>query len=199
MFTKLPAAIVDTILTRLAALFLSGAAGDVAAARQAAAQMLAAYRPETEDEFRLAAQIISFSFHVLEALAQAADPNLPINRVLRLRSGAVSLSRESDKAQRRLDQLQTARRTDISPPAPQVKPIQAEPEVAEPKIEKALNLIQDTRAVADVAKSSGQTWNQTNEERERDRRIAASLQRAEARVAAMAAAQAGTVPTNARA
>jgi hypothetical protein len=66
--TTLPAAILETILTRLAALFLTGAAGDLTAARQAAAQMLGAYRRETEDEFRIAANIIGFSFHALEAL-----------------------------------------------------------------------------------------------------------------------------------
>ena len=43
----LPAAVLETILTHLAALFLTGAAGDMIAAREAAAQMLSAYHPET--------------------------------------------------------------------------------------------------------------------------------------------------------
>jgi hypothetical protein len=60
--TGLPTAIVQTILTSLTALFLAGAAGDLTATRQAAAQMLGAYHPETEDELRLAANIIGFSF-----------------------------------------------------------------------------------------------------------------------------------------
>jgi hypothetical protein len=88
----LPAAILDTILGRLSLLFLSGAGGDTAAARLAARQMLAIYQPETEDEFRLAAQIVSFSFHALEALSQAASPDMPLTRILRLRSSAVSLT-----------------------------------------------------------------------------------------------------------
>jgi hypothetical protein len=46
----LPGAILETIVTRLAALFLAGAAGDMTAARQAAAQMLSAYHSETEVE-----------------------------------------------------------------------------------------------------------------------------------------------------
>ena len=176
----LPAAVLETILTRLAALFLTGAAGDITAARQAAAQMLAAYHPETEDELRLAANVIGFSFQALEALGQAATPDMPLTRILRLRGSAVSLSRESHKAQRRLDQLQKARREGI--------PAETQPEPAqpEPKIEKALGLIEDTRTVTVAAKAQGLTWTQAYEQRQRDLRIAASLKRAEARVAAQA-------------
>ena len=89
-----------------------------------------------EDELRLAANIVSLSFQALEALSQAATPDMPLTRTLRLRGGAVSLSRESHKAQRRLDKLQTARRAGI--------PAEAQPNPAqpEPKIEKALDLIE---------------------------------------------------------
>jgi hypothetical protein len=108
---SLPVAVLDTILGRLDILFLTGAAGDLNSARHAARQMLSSYLPETEDELRLAAEIVGFSFHALEALGQAAGPDMPLTRILRLRGSAVSLSRESHKAQRRLDQLQNARRT----------------------------------------------------------------------------------------
>ncbi len=176
----LPAAVLETILTHLAGLFLTGAAGDMTAAREAAAQTLSAYRPETEDELRLAANVISFSFQALEALSQAASPDMPLTRTLRLRGSAVSLSRESHKAQRRLDKLQTARRAGI--------PAEAQPEPAqpEPKIEKALDLIKDTRTVAVAAKAQGLTWTQAYKQRQRDLRIAANLRRAEARVSAQA-------------
>ena len=176
----LPGAILETILTRLAALFLTGAAGDMTAARQAAAQMLAAYHPQTEDELRVAANTIAFSFQALEALGQAATPDMPLTKILRLRGSAVSLSRESYKAQRRLDQLQNARREGI--------PAETQPEPAqpEPKIERAIDLIEDTRTIAVAAKAQGLTWTQAYEQRQRDQRIAASLKRAEARVAAQA-------------
>jgi hypothetical protein len=176
----LPAAVLETILSHLAALFLTGAAGDMIAAREAAAQMLSAYHPETEDELRLAANVISFSFQALEALSQAASPDLPMTRTLRLRGSAVSLSRESHKAQRRLDKLQAARRAGI--------PAATQPESAQPeaKIEKALDLIQDTRTVTVAAKAQGLTWTQAYEQRQRAARIAAGLKRAEARVAAQA-------------
>jgi hypothetical protein len=171
-----PAAVLETILTRLAALFLIGAAGDMEAARQAALQMLGAYHPETEDELSLAAHIISFSFQALEALGQAAAPDLPLTRILRLRGGAVSLSRESAKAQRRLTQCQQDRRK--ATPAESVQP--------SAKIEKAVELMQESGQVAAAAKANGLTWTQAYEQRQRDVRIAASIKRAEARVAMQA-------------
>ena len=171
--------ILDTILTHLAALFLNG---DPIAARQAAAEMLEAYHPRTDDERRLAAQIVAFSFQSLQALGQAATPDLPLTRVLRLRSGAVSLTREAEKAERRLEQLQKARR--------EGKQIQPQPAQQAPQIEKAIDLIKDTAKVATAAKVNNQTWTQAYEERQREQRIQASIKRAEAKVAAIALAEA---------
>ena len=183
----LPAAIVETILTHLAGLFLTGAAGDMTAARQAAAQMLAAYHPETEPELSLAAQIVSTSFHALDALGQAAAPDLPLTRVLRLRGGAVSLSRESHKAERRLDQLQKARQKDAK--------LHPEPAPPEPKIETALDVTPDTSRTTVAAKANGPIRAQVHDQPQQDARIAASLKRAEARVAAHAEiAAAATLP-----
>jgi hypothetical protein len=158
--TTLPAAILDTILTHLAAFFLTGAAGDPTTARHAAAQMLAAYHPQTEDELRLAASIIGFSFQALEALAQSAAPNLPITRILRLRGSAVSLSREAHKAERRLAQLQK--------PRPQPIPI---------KTEEAAAPIETPTKTA--PKPNGQSWTRMYEQRQRDIRLAARLKKAE--------------------
>src|ERR1700757_547068 len=93
----------------IALLLLEGAGGDMDNARHAAAATLSAYDPQTEAELRLAARIISFSLQAGEALAQAADPDMPLTRVLRLRTGAVSLSREATKAERHLEQLREAR------------------------------------------------------------------------------------------
>jgi hypothetical protein len=175
-----PAAILETILARLAVLFLTAAGGDTEAARQAALHMLHAYHPETEDELRVAANIVVFSFQALEALSQAAAPDLPLTRILRLRSGAVSLSRESAKAERRLAQLQKARQQGLEPE------IQPEPAQLPPKVEKPLALIRDTNTVAAAAKANNLTWTQAYEQRQRDARIAASLKRAEALVSAKA-------------
>ena len=181
----IPAAILETILIRLAALFLTGAGNDHAAARDAAARMLEAYHPQTEDELRLAANIVSFSFQALEALAQAAAPDLPITRILRLRGGAVTLSRESAKAERRLLQLQKSRHQPAQEQAVQAHP---EPIQPAPKVEQAVALVQDTARVTIAAKAKNLTWTQAYAERQRETRIAASLKRAEAKFGTQASA-----------
>src|SRR6185437_15554369 len=83
----LPEALLKTILHQIAILLLDGAGGNMEAAWSAAASTLRA----------------------CEALAQAADPAMPLTRILRLRTGAVSLSREAEKAERRLEKLREAR------------------------------------------------------------------------------------------
>jgi hypothetical protein len=176
----IPAAILETVLARLAPLILTGAAGDMNAAREAASQMLTAYDPQTLDELNLSANIVGFSFQALEALGQAATPGMPLTRTLRLRGGAVSLSRESHKAQRRLDRLQAARRAGIRAET------QPEPTQPEPKIEQALDLIGDTSKIAAAAKTKSLTWTQAYEQRQRDNRLAGSRKRAEARIAEQA-------------
>jgi hypothetical protein len=174
--TTFPAAVIETILARLAMIFLAGASGDNSAARQAAQQMLIAYNPQTEDELCLAANIISFNFQALEALGQAANPDQPITRVLRLRSGAVSLSREAEKARRSLSQLQKARQQAQQAEAPQPEPVMPQ---ARHRIPAAA-----VRTDSEYARA------QAEEDRQRDLRIAAALKRHEARLAA-ASSQAG--------
>jgi len=165
--TTIPAAIIETILTRLAALFVTGAAGDMTAARDAASQMLAAYHPETLAELTLAASIISFTFQALEALSQAADPDKSLTRIIRLRGSAVTLSRESTKAATQLAQLQKSRHQ----PSPAQPEIQPEPAQPAPEAETAVVAVAVPRT-------------QSEEDHQRDLRIAASVKRAEARFGA---------------
>jgi hypothetical protein len=204
----LPAAILDTVLGRLALLFLIGAAGDLVAARHAAHQMLAAYHPETPDELRLAAEIVGFSFQALEALSQAATPDMALTKILRLRGGAVSLSRESHKAQRKLDQLQRARRVgitaqpaetlvetpDTQPPAAQPKSTRPELTPTRPQIDQALALIEATRqTMAAAGKNGGKTWTQAYQQRLTAARIANNLNKNKAiHAATLTAAAAST-------
>jgi hypothetical protein len=151
--TTLPAAVLGTILERVALLFLSGAAGDMQAAREAAEQMLASYQPQTVYELRIAAQAITFSFHALEALSQASTPDMPMTKILRLRGSAVSLSRESHKAERRLDQLQKPRQDG----APQSEPAAAAPNP--PRVEKAIALVEATRQeIQPCVNNTPPTW-----------------------------------------
>jgi len=150
-------AILDTVLARLALLFLSAAAGDTEAAREAANQMLAAYNPQTADELTLAAQIVTLQFHALEALGNAAEPGLSLNRILRLRGSAVSLSRESHKARRRLDQIQRARQTPEQPARPAAAKLPAETPLPEPDADAqaALDLVATAQEALRIAKKTG--------------------------------------------
>ena len=168
-------AILDTVIGRLALLFLAGACGDMTAARHAASQMLAAHNAETPDELGLAAEIVSLQMHTLEALSYASDPELPLNKILRLRGGAVSLSRESHKARRRLDQLQRARRsgTTTQTDEAQRQPAVEQPALAQPRIDDALGLIEAARhAIQSAKKSGGQNWTQSFQKRMTAKRIA---------------------------
>lgn len=194
--TTIPQAILDTILGRLAVLFLTGAAGDPATARQAASHMLAAYNTETEEELSLAAEIISFRLHTLEALSSASDPELSLNKVLRLRGGAVSISRESHKTQRKLDQLQRDRRAGVQQQAApaQTEPAAPTPTPAIPKIDDSLGLLETVReAVQTAIKTGGKaSWPQTLQKRQMAKRIADNLKKNQATRAAHLNAAAAT-------
>lgn len=112
-------AILETVLVRLAVLFLS-AAHTGAAARQAAIDVLSEYHPQTNTELLHAATTIAFSFQALESLAQAALPDMPMNQIVRLRGNAAALRRESEKAQRRLERLREPLRA-VKPATPRSK------------------------------------------------------------------------------
>ena len=174
--TIFPAVILDTILARLAQLFLTGAGGNLIAANRAAGQMLTAYHPETEVELNLAAEIISFSFEVLDALSQAVDPDLSLNQKLRLRGGAVSLSRQSHKAQHTLSQLQKARHAEIA-----VQPIEVGIAVAEPApavVTEAPRPVEAIRKPTPVgAKIGRQSWTQGYQQRQAAKRIVENLRK----------------------
>jgi hypothetical protein len=176
---NLPAAILETILSGITTLFLAGANGDATVARQAATELLTDYRPQNAAELSLAATIISCGFRSLDILVQASATDLPIPAMLRLHGSAVSLSREAAKAQRHLALLQKERKQ--TRPA---QPVQFEPDPA-----PAPQPVQEAPArplgpIAAFAKERGITWSKAYQERERERRIAASLKRAEAKVAA---------------
>jgi hypothetical protein len=107
--TILDPVIVDTVLGRLALLFLRPTDNDILAARTSAGRMVAAYKPATEEEFSLAADVVGFRFHALNALSQASASDLSLNKQMRLRGNAASLNREAHRSQRKLDQVQRDR------------------------------------------------------------------------------------------
>jgi hypothetical protein len=202
-------AILDTVLERLAFLFLTGSQGDPAVARSAAGQVLAAYNVGTEEELRLAAEVISFGFHALSALSQAADPDLSLSRTLRLRGSAVSLSRESHKAQRKLDQLQRVRYAGAA-----LQPAQAQPEapsaeqtaaapvpVSEatpepPDVDRAAGFAAATRPATPVGgRDGGKTWTRAYQQRQAASRITENLRQQQLQHARQSA-QAARIPAD---
>jgi hypothetical protein len=116
-FPGIAPAFLEEMVAHLLHLFIRGADGDEAAARHAVLSTLAAYHPENEQELGLAAHIISFGFATLGALAEAMDPNLPVNAVLRLRGNANAAHRSAHQCQRTLDKLRKERRIAAGPPA----------------------------------------------------------------------------------
>jgi hypothetical protein len=126
-FPTIAPAFLEEIVARLLHLFILGAGGDETAARYAVLSTLAAYDPEDEQELRLAAEIISFGFAALEALAKAMNTDLPLNAVLRLRGNANAAHRSGHQCQRTLDKLRKDRRTAAGraaarSPAPEIDP-----------------------------------------------------------------------------
>ncbi len=189
-------AILDTVLGHIAPHFLASTNGDLPTARHTASRLLDAYNAETEEELHLAAEIVSFGLHALEALGQAASPGLSLNRILRLRGSAVSLSREAHKAQRKLDQLQRTRqaaRTQTqpqrrpAPPAP-IEPETKAPTPAEPATaakptddDPAAVLLDRARRAVQPGSAKGiQAWTTSSQQRRAAARITENLKRNQA-------------------
>jgi len=190
MSATLDPAILETILANLALLFLT-AAGDPEKARHAAIQALAAHDVQTEDELRLASEIISFGFHALEALAQAGAPDLSLSRVLRLRGSAVSLSREAHKSRRRLDQLRRAR---LALP-PQAEPAAALPSQPQPQPQTQPSKAAEPLAQQVIGKNGGMTWTQSYQKRILAKRMAEKAKKVQAQQLAQMNGVASPAPT----
>jgi hypothetical protein len=140
-------AVLDKVLGTLALLFLASTGGDLTAARHAASRLLACHDVETEEELRLAADIVSFGFHALDALGQSMAPDLPLKEVIRLRGSACSLNRQSHSSQRKLDQL----RRDRLAAAQAEEPEPVEP----PPIDPAASLSDIAREAVQVTAAKG--------------------------------------------
>jgi hypothetical protein len=107
--TQFPA-LLEMFVSFLLPLLLPAAGGDHAAARAAALELLAEYHPRTARELDLAAEAVANSLKSLTMLAQSAEPGLSQAALNDTLKWATSLSREGHRAQRRLDQMQRARR-----------------------------------------------------------------------------------------
>ncbi len=178
-FPTIAAAIVNLVIAQLLPLFLPAAGDDLTVARDFAVAMLAVHKPETEDEVHLAAEIAALRVHFLSALAEAAAADVPLRDRIRLRSGAVSLSREVQRLRRSLDVMQTERRSRTesaldAAPGTQHKVTQS-PVTEHPVTpEDAARVVDMTRkAIANAGPPPGKmTWTQTYQQRQRDKRLA---------------------------
>jgi hypothetical protein len=131
-FPNIAPAFLEEIVTYLLHLFIRGAGRDETAARYAVLNTLVALDVANEDEMRLAAEIISFSFAALEGLAKAMNPDLSLKEVLRLRGNANASHRSGHQCQRTLDKLRKERgpAADATPPRPEAGSMAPAPSVA---------------------------------------------------------------------
>lgn len=166
-----PAAILDAVLIHLAPLFLKAANNDPVVAREAAHQLLLAYHTDTEAELTLAAEIVGFSFHALDALGQSAEPDLSLTRQIRLRGSAVSLSREAHKARRKLAQLQNPARSQ-KPAELRKSGCTAQPDEARQQPPLSQTEPQPEPGRPMITRQAGQSWTQAYRQHRRDRRLA---------------------------
>jgi hypothetical protein len=100
------ASVFERILAFLTPLFMGAQTIDIGLARESASGMLASYGARTDRELRFAALSIAFGFGALEALSRAANPELALNEVLRLRGNANALNRAAQQNETRLEKLQ---------------------------------------------------------------------------------------------
>lgn len=113
------AAVLDKIIGFLAPLFLEAPEGDITAARETAQATLASYEARNNRELRLAALAIAFGFGALDALSRAADRDMALNQVMRLRGNANALNRAAVQNENRLEKL---RRQPAEDPAAEPEP-----------------------------------------------------------------------------
>jgi hypothetical protein len=141
--------IIDAMISLLVPLFVPGRGGDLVAARQIAARLLANYNAETEEELRLAAEIIGFAFTALDALARSMAPDLTLNQVIRLRGLANSQHRSANQCQRTLDKLRLERRVTAAKAAIKKAVETTVPETATPDIASDQPLTVETLKLSD--------------------------------------------------
>lgn len=97
----LTSAALEKILALLAPLFRDS----TVVTRDAVMAILAHHGARTDQQVRLAAISIAFSFGALDSLARSSASNLPLSQVLRLRENAGTLSAVAQQSQDALDRL----------------------------------------------------------------------------------------------
>jgi hypothetical protein len=93
------AVLLNLVLILLTPLFLAGADGDLALARTAAYETVAAYRVQHHVSLVRVARAIAFGLAALDSLGLSMRDDLPIPLILRLRGNANALNRSAERAE----------------------------------------------------------------------------------------------------
>jgi hypothetical protein len=107
MQDDLPQLLLQNLLLPLTELFLPLSGNNKDVAWDNATDATTSFDPRTPNEFRLATRIVIFNIRANQLTAQSADPSLPPAVAIRMSQCALSYIREADKAERRLEKLQT--------------------------------------------------------------------------------------------
>jgi hypothetical protein len=97
-------ALLDAVIALLAPMFLWSTGGDVACARLAAMEALAAYRATGSRSLITATKIIAFELAALCSLSQSMSEEISLSMTLRLRGNANSMDRAAERNRRTLEQ-----------------------------------------------------------------------------------------------
>lgn len=120
---KIPPLMLKALLLPLAKLLLQAANQDQQVAWDNAVAYVKTFDPRSASELRLAIRVAIYNLQSNEALAQAGDPATTTSQAIRLRTGAMSLARNADKAENQLKKLRSERSQSAQPaaekPAPQ--------------------------------------------------------------------------------
>ena len=116
------ACVLETIIGFLLPFFLTAAGGNVDTARAAIRQLIDAYGAATATELDLAGRIVGFSIAALDNLRLSMGADLPVTKVLRYRSNAVTLGRASDQARKALAAIRANPDQPLKTPRPSVAP-----------------------------------------------------------------------------
>jgi hypothetical protein len=131
--------LLNLIITLLTPMFFASAGGDLALARLAAAETLAAYRAETHADLITVAKIIAFGLATLASLSLSMADDLPIAQILRLQASANATDRSEHRNRLALKQSRAQQATELAPSEP-------EPEIDEAALTAAAAAMQQRTA-----------------------------------------------------
>jgi hypothetical protein len=150
----------------LVRVMFEGSNEDIKAAWDNAAEVVKMHDPRTVNELRLAVRVCVLNALGNDACVAGTVNKVPVDRLIRLSNGGLALLRAADKAEDRLEKLRNARIEGKDP----VDDPEDLTEADSPAIEKALALLDETKAVAGYAALYGLTWEQAYKQRKQAKR-----------------------------